>query len=143
MLFQVNIQVYSSLANNIVNYYATNSNCDKTIDVISFETDTSHIHYEALVRQNCNQECTFHCSQVAISLNMVDGVNYHMITGTLNPTCKNNRIMLSTHVLEQHHHALGRHFIRKTMLTNNNDGFSYVININVLHLHKIDLDKNT
>ena len=54
---------------------------------------------------------------------MVDGFNYHMITGTLNPTCKNNRIMLSTHVLEQHHHALGRHFIRKTMLTNNNDGF--------------------
>jgi hypothetical protein len=55
---------------------------------------------------------------------MVDGVNFHIITRTLNPKCKNNRIMLRAHVLEQHHHALYSHFTRITMLTNSDDIFN-------------------
>jgi len=54
----------------------------------------------------------------------MDGVNFHTITGTLNPTCKNKRTMLSVHVLEQHHHVLDRHYTRKIMLTNSDDGFN-------------------
>jgi hypothetical protein len=60
IIFQVNIHVWDSLANSIANYYNAHSNYDKTIDVMSFETNTSHIHYEPLVRKNCSQECTLH-----------------------------------------------------------------------------------
>jgi hypothetical protein len=50
-IFNVNIQVWSLHDNNIVNLYLTGSNCDKIVDVLSFETQTIHVHYEPLLRE--------------------------------------------------------------------------------------------
>jgi hypothetical protein len=80
IIFEVNIQVWSSVAGSIVQSYIVDSKSDKTIDIMSFEIDTSHIHYEPLVTQNCNEGCTFHCNQVAVNVDMVDVGNCHSIT---------------------------------------------------------------
>jgi hypothetical protein len=80
IIFEVNIQVWSSIAGSIVQSYIIHSKSDKTIDIMSFEIDTSHIHYEPLVTQNCNEGCTFHCNQVAVNVDMVDVGNCHSIT---------------------------------------------------------------
>jgi hypothetical protein len=58
IIFEVNIQVRSFVVGSIVECYYVDSNSNKTIDIMSFEIDTSHIHYEPLATQNCNEGCT-------------------------------------------------------------------------------------
>jgi len=48
------IQVWSLHGNNIVNLYSTNLNCDKIIDVLSFEIDIVYVHYDPLLREKYN-----------------------------------------------------------------------------------------
>jgi hypothetical protein len=49
IIFNVNIQVWSSHCNNIVTLYSARSNCHRTIDLLSLATDTFHVHYEPLI----------------------------------------------------------------------------------------------
>jgi hypothetical protein len=77
-------------SNNIVNFYSIDSNCDKTVDVLSFEIDTSHIHYEPLEREIFSQECTVHCNHPTVSLNMMHTINCNTVTESPNPERTNN-----------------------------------------------------
>jgi hypothetical protein len=71
MIFKVNIQVCSFFTNNIANFYFPNSNSDITFDVMSFETNASHIHYEPLLKERCEHECIANCDHLTIRPNKI------------------------------------------------------------------------
>ena len=54
-IFNVNIQVWSLHGSNIVNLYSVGLNCDKTINVLSFETHKIHVHYDPLLRDKYSE----------------------------------------------------------------------------------------
>jgi hypothetical protein len=75
-IFNVNIQVWSLHGSNIVNLYCTNSNCNRTIDVLSFETYTVDVHYEPLLRERYSDICDEHCDQWTMGAVNTCGRNY-------------------------------------------------------------------
>jgi hypothetical protein len=79
IIFKVNIQVWSCFTNSIVNFYFSSSNSDITFDVMSFETNASHIHYEPLLKEQCEHECIANCDHLTIRPNKKHRIDYHMV----------------------------------------------------------------
>lgn len=51
VMFKVNIQVWSFVANNFFSYSSSYSTCNHIVNIMSFRTDTSHIHYHAMIQK--------------------------------------------------------------------------------------------
>jgi hypothetical protein len=65
IIFRVNIQVWSTLPDDSVHSWCTDSNYDQTIDIISLKTDTPHIHYQPLMGSTTGSGSTVHATQTA------------------------------------------------------------------------------
>jgi hypothetical protein len=118
-IFNVNIQVWSLYGNDVVNLYFSNSNCDRTIDVLSFETDTIHIHYEPLVREKYDYICNQHCDQRTMGLVNTHGINYDR--DTMLPLTKSlgDNVLVLKHVSGKFQHRFHVHYGDKITLENN------------------------
>jgi hypothetical protein len=68
MIFRVNIQVWSSLPDGTAHSWFTDSNCDRTIDILSLKIDTTHIHYEPLLGHIGSSRWTIHATQTTSNL---------------------------------------------------------------------------
>jgi hypothetical protein len=68
MIFRVNIQVWSALPDGTVHSWFTDSNYDRTIDILSLKTDTTHIHYEHLLGHIDGSRLNVHATQMASNL---------------------------------------------------------------------------
>jgi hypothetical protein len=68
MIFRVNIQVWSPLPDGIVHSWVTDSNYDRTIDILSLKTDTTHIHYEPLLGHIGSSGLTVDATQTTSNL---------------------------------------------------------------------------
>ena len=51
VIFKVNIQLWSFVANNFVSYSSAHSRCNRLVNIMSFKTDTLHIHYHAMLQK--------------------------------------------------------------------------------------------
>jgi hypothetical protein len=101
-IFNVNIQVWSLHGSNIVNLYSAGSNCDKTVDVLSFETHTVHIHYEPLLREKYSEICDEHCDQCIVGAVNTHGNKHDRDTMlALRKVCMDN-VLVPGHVLGRH-----------------------------------------
>jgi hypothetical protein len=98
-IFNVNIQVWSLHGNNIVNLYFAGSNCDKIVDVLSFETHTVHVHYEPLLREKYSEICDQHCDQWILGAVNTCGSKYDR--DTILPLRKSmcDNVLVPEHVL--------------------------------------------
>jgi hypothetical protein len=68
IIFRVNIQVWSTLPDDSVHSWCTDSNYDQTIDIISLKTDTPHIHYQPLMGNTTGSRSTVHTTQTALNV---------------------------------------------------------------------------
>jgi hypothetical protein len=68
MIFRVNIQVWSALPDGTVHSWFTDSNYDRTIDILSLKTDTTHIHYEPLLGHIGGSGLNVHATQTTSNL---------------------------------------------------------------------------
>jgi hypothetical protein len=68
MIFRVNIQVWFLFPDGTVHSWVTDSNYDQTIDILSLKTDTTHIHYEPLLRHIDSSGLTVHATQTTSNL---------------------------------------------------------------------------
>ena len=68
ILFRVSIQVWSPLPYAIVDSWVIDSNYDRTIDILSLKTDTTHIHYEPLLGHISSSGLTMHATQMTSNL---------------------------------------------------------------------------
>jgi hypothetical protein len=68
MIFRVNFQVWSALPDGTVHSWFTDSNYDRTFDILSLKTDTTHIHYEPLLRHIRGSGLDVHATQTASNL---------------------------------------------------------------------------
>jgi hypothetical protein len=101
-IFNVNIQVWSLHGNNIVNLYSANSNCDKTIDVLSFETHTVHVHYEPLLREKYSEICDEHCDQCIVGAVNTCGNKHDRDTMLALRKSMGDNVLVPEHVLGRH-----------------------------------------
>jgi len=60
VIFKVNIQVWSFVANNFVNYSSAYSRCNDIVNIFSFMTNTSHIHYHAMIQEYVHNSQQLH-----------------------------------------------------------------------------------
>ena len=67
-MFRVNIQVWSALADGTVHSWSIDSNYDRTIDILSLKTDTTHIHYQPLLGHITSSGFNVHTTQTASNL---------------------------------------------------------------------------
>jgi hypothetical protein len=67
-IFRVNIQVWSALPDGTVHSWFIDSNYDRTIDIISLKTDTTHIHYQPLMGHTTSSGSTVHATQTTLNL---------------------------------------------------------------------------
>jgi hypothetical protein len=102
IIFNVNIQVWSSHSMNILSLYPARSTCDKTVDVLSFETDPFHIHYEPLLTEHHNGICNVHSGQLSMALNNPHRVDYHVSMEVPTTTSTNHNVLPPENVLESH-----------------------------------------
>ena len=51
VIFKVNIQVWSFVANNFVSYSSAYLRCNHIFNIMSFRTDTLHIHYHTMIEK--------------------------------------------------------------------------------------------
>jgi hypothetical protein len=68
IIFMVNIQVWLTLSDGTVHSYCIDSNCDRTIDIISLETYTPHIHYHPLMKNTTSSGSIVHATQTTSNL---------------------------------------------------------------------------
>jgi hypothetical protein len=97
IIFNVNIQVWSSHCNNIVTHYSAHSSCDETLYLFSFEIDTFHVHYKPLIRENGNSICTGHCSQATMDVDNTHGIDHHLVTDLSVTIAMTNNALLLEH----------------------------------------------
>jgi hypothetical protein len=64
-----------------------------------------------------------HCDESTISLNKRHAINFHTVTKILNEERKNDDMMLTRNVLDEHKHMRQVNCKKKMMLTNNGHGF--------------------
>ena len=62
VIFRVNIQVWLPFPYATVHSWVIDSNCDRTIDILSLKIDTTHIHYEPLVGHIGSSWLNFHAT---------------------------------------------------------------------------------
>jgi hypothetical protein len=67
-IFRVNIQVWLPLLDATIHSWVIDSNCDRTIDILSLKTDTTHIHYEPLLAHIGSLGLTVHATQTTSNL---------------------------------------------------------------------------
>jgi hypothetical protein len=68
MVFRVKIQVWLASLAGTVHSWVIDSNYDRTILILSFKTDTSHIHYEPLLGYISSSGLSVHATQTALNL---------------------------------------------------------------------------
>jgi hypothetical protein len=63
VIFRVNIQVWLPFPYATVHSWVIDSNCDRTIDILSLKIDTTHIHYEPLLAHIGSSGLTVHATE--------------------------------------------------------------------------------
>jgi hypothetical protein len=117
----VNIQVWSLHGNNIVNLYSVGSNCDKTVDVLSFETHTFHIHYEPFLREKYSEIRDEHCNQRIVgAMNTCGNKHDRDIVLELSKSMHEN-VLVPGHVLGRHQDKHNAQCDVKTTLENSSE----------------------
>ena len=76
IIFNVNIQVWSSVTRSIVNFYSAQSNSNQIYNIIYFETNIVHIHYEPLIMENNDHMYNMHCAKTLVQQNKKCRINY-------------------------------------------------------------------
>jgi hypothetical protein len=118
IIFNVNLQVWSSHCNNIVTHYSTRSSCAETMYLLSFETDTFHVHYEPLIRENPNSICTGHCCQATMDVDNTHAIGPRPVTAvSVTPDMTNSALPLE-YTSEKHEHIYSLHGKDKMSLPN-------------------------
>ena len=70
IIFRVNIHVWSTFLDGTVHSWSIDSNYDRTIDILSQKTDTTHIHYEPLISHIGSSGLKVHATQTTSNLHM-------------------------------------------------------------------------
>jgi hypothetical protein len=68
ILYSVNFQVWSVFPDGTVHSWFTDSNYDRTFDILSLKTDTTHIHYEPLLLHILGLGLDVHATQTTSNL---------------------------------------------------------------------------
>ena len=63
IVFNANIRVWSSTIGTITSLYLANTNYSEIYDILSFDTKTSHIHYEPMIMKNYKCKSHLHCNE--------------------------------------------------------------------------------
>jgi exonuclease III len=118
IIFNVNLQVWSSHCNNIVTHYSARSSCAETVYLLSFETDTFHVHYEPLIRENRNSICTGHCSQATMDVDNTHAIDHRLVTDVSVTTDMTNNALPLEYTSDKHQHIYSLHGKDKMSLPN-------------------------